>query len=1107
MKKYIFTIIVLLFAFLINTAFAQGVMINEIMASNRANISDEDNDFEDWIEIFNPGNDTISLLGYGLSKDSALPFTWVFPDTTILPGSHILVWASGKNRDSIFLHTPFTISASGDELVLTKPNGDVADFLETPGLHPDVSFGRVSDGTSSWAFYYTPTPSSVNAGQSLNHLLNPPFLSHDGGIYNAAFDLSVFHFSPGAIIVYTIDGSEPRIADTAGSSFQYKNQYALNPGDPTGSFLTSQHKTHLYSAPISISDRDQDPNVFSTRNTRQDVIYVPPSPVRKGVTLRVRAYVNGIASPEVVKTFFVWPNGNPYDLPVISLKTNEGNLFDYDDGIYTSGVDFDTWRANNPTNAQWWRPNWNNYNRRGREAEKDVHIEIYEPNGFTSVLSQHGGVRIHGNNSRTFLIKNLRLYARGSYDQSSVFQHNLFDQSVYGAEGPNTDLYKRILLRSDGTGGFVSYDVVMNRLLQPVFSGVMRVKPAIHFINGEFWGITSIRDRIDRHHYANQFNLNPDNIIQMSCQGSNCEMNEGLPGESSLFYSMRNFIVDNDMSNSAHYEQALDMLDIKSFTDHMVLQIFSGDNSYERNVWRVRVPENSAFGDGKWRFDTQDFDAALNFDRNWLAYRADITNNPNSALLGNLLENDSFKAYFINRFADLLNSVLTPIQIQKVIDKTFEEVAPYLMEDKNRSNRDNFYEPGEKANLTNFAINQPDNQRDSIEAFFNLDGTYNLMLSLSHEEAGFVKVNTIDVKEGSPGFDEFPYPWEGVYFKEVPVTLIAQARPGFVFSHWSGDVSGSNDTIVVTASGNMQIQANYTNNTSPDVLYFWMIDKNVPNNSPLDSLVSTYSHNPNTPAVIKYESSFSGYPFAAGHANWRKASLERRNAPTPVNYRPMANANKDFRPEDMRGLQIRQPFRVGNEENAIVFKISTEGKKDIKVSFAAEDDGAAEEVLIEYWDGTQWTSAGLPQSVFPLQTAYTFMEADFSGVSNASHNPEFRVRIRFDGANMRADNGNRVHINNIAVEGVNTLSNEAFGEANAEPSLLVYPNPTSHLLNIQADGIISQIEVMDLSGSVVLRRAGQMEKETFSLGNLPAGMYLVRVQWAGGERVVRVVRQ
>ena len=80
------------------TAPAQSIVINEVMTANSRTLLDENGDSPDWIELYNPGAAPVRLTGYGLSDDPALPFKWTFRDATIEPGSFLLVFASGKDR-------------------------------------------------------------------------------------------------------------------------------------------------------------------------------------------------------------------------------------------------------------------------------------------------------------------------------------------------------------------------------------------------------------------------------------------------------------------------------------------------------------------------------------------------------------------------------------------------------------------------------------------------------------------------------------------------------------------------------------------------------------------------------------------------------------------------------------------------------------------------------------------------------------------------------------------------------------------------------------------------------------------------------------------------
>ena len=84
-------------ALLFHTSEAQ-LIINEISNKNTSQITDEDGSYEDWIELYNSGNETINIGNYCLSDDSLNLQKWTFPSFEILPARHLLVYASGKNR-------------------------------------------------------------------------------------------------------------------------------------------------------------------------------------------------------------------------------------------------------------------------------------------------------------------------------------------------------------------------------------------------------------------------------------------------------------------------------------------------------------------------------------------------------------------------------------------------------------------------------------------------------------------------------------------------------------------------------------------------------------------------------------------------------------------------------------------------------------------------------------------------------------------------------------------------------------------------------------------------------------------------------------------------
>jgi hypothetical protein len=290
--------------------------------------------------------------------------------------------------------------------------------------------------------------------------------------------------------------------------------------------------------------------------------------------------------------------------------------------------------------------------------------------------------------------------------------------------------------------------------------------------------------------------------------------------------------------------------------------------------------------------------------------------------------------------------------------------------------------------------------------------------------------------------------------------------------------------------------------TNP-VVYFWFIGSEIPNDTPLTELNATFESN-ELNALIEYTSCLAGYPFNDLDVNWRKASMERRNRPTALNYRPEANNDIDFANANMRAIQIRQPFQNNGLENIVTLKFPTTDLEQIKVSFAADSDGAAESLILEYWNGLAWTNVGLAVTAPTLTDTYQLFEVDCSAIDFANNNPNFQLRIRFAGPNMSADEGKRVHFNNIAVEGVEVLSNDSFTRSFV---LTAFPNPTNNMLNIKSNEPIQNLVIYNIFGQEVHKLNNVGEQTQVSMENLPLGVYLVKANWHDFQKTIRVIKE
>jgi hypothetical protein len=117
--------------------------ITEFLSDNSNGLTDEDGDYSDWIEIYNPDATPIDLAGWHLTDNATNLTLWTFPSHTLAQNEYLIVFASGKQRaiSGSELHTNFALSRSGGFLALIAPNSTTTSSFNYPSQKADVSYG------------------------------------------------------------------------------------------------------------------------------------------------------------------------------------------------------------------------------------------------------------------------------------------------------------------------------------------------------------------------------------------------------------------------------------------------------------------------------------------------------------------------------------------------------------------------------------------------------------------------------------------------------------------------------------------------------------------------------------------------------------------------------------------------------------------------------------------------------------------------------------------------------------------------------------------------------------------------------------------------------
>ena len=230
-----------------------GIVINELLAKNDNTISDEEDEFDDWIELYNTGSDPVSLEGWYLTDSEDNPDKWDLPAVTINPDEYLVIWADEDGKQGE-LHANFKLSGSGESLTLSNNEMAVIDYISWESQETDISFGRYPNGVGSFDFM-SPTPGMENTAGINSVVDETNEISNITSYPNPAYDVVNFSIS-GA------DGSSAKIiiSNSLGDIVLKKSQIT-NTGNEI-SVNISKLPTGVYFVKI-----DTDSGMYTTRFT------------------------------------------------------------------------------------------------------------------------------------------------------------------------------------------------------------------------------------------------------------------------------------------------------------------------------------------------------------------------------------------------------------------------------------------------------------------------------------------------------------------------------------------------------------------------------------------------------------------------------------------------------------------------------------------------------------------------------------------------------------------------------------------------------------------------------------------------------------------------
>ena len=248
--------------------------------------------------------------------------------------------------------------------------------------------------------------------------------------------------------------------------------------------------------------------------------------------------------------------------------------------------------------------------------------------------------------------KSLSVFFRGGYG-ASYLDYPLFPDSPVST-------YESFLLRAGGQDLLRSYmrdELITSMAAEFTDVAVQKYRPAILYLNGEYWGLYYIREKISEHYVAANYCVSPDSVTLTERNGSHCES----------YQELVRYAVSHDLSKQEHYDHISTLMDIPQYMDYIIAQIYIG-NSDNSNV------RFFTYKGGKWTWILYDTDLGMRS----LRYNSVAEHlNPggtaagdyiSTELLNALLENPDFEEAFLTRMAWQLNNVWTEANIHARID-------------------------------------------------------------------------------------------------------------------------------------------------------------------------------------------------------------------------------------------------------------------------------------------------------------------------------------------------------------------------------------------------------------------------------------------------------
>lgn len=639
--------------------------------------------------------------------------------------------------------------------------------------------------------------------------------SHEAGFYDAPFHLTLYA-PAGAEIFFTLDGSYPGVDSQRFGEPLFL--YAPGPGR----------------APPGHGHWIED-------LSRVTLTTVRAVAVRDGVSSEI--YTRNFVMGRDVFTRFC------EDTLIFAITSDPHGLFDHYEGILVAGIDRERFRqAFFLQHGRWPQHGYGgydenpaspaNFNRRGREAEREAHVEMFDHTGVLHI-SQRIGIRVRGGFSRAVEPqKSLELFAREEFGDRNNFAFAFFDNE-FDAQGNLIDRYRRVRLRNGGSdryAGFIRDELSQTLFRQAGQSTTQTHRPAAVFLNGEYYGVAWLKSPRTENHLRRVFGGETDGFeIIAGGERRNDSWWGGEARATNDMVDVHRLAVEGftGAAGEARFAEFAERVDVDALIRYYAMQIYINNLDWPNHnfeLWRYfptdeeRADEtmHPYLRDGRWRPFVHDVESAWsiwdNYDRranedtmhHILTGTGDRWNSSgSSAFLHGFISRDDTRAQLANTFVDLIEGAFSPENVISVLNELERQIyneLSFAVHSQALRPHDPWwpymggYTHSRNA-IRRFAEQRPNTMANSVYRNLGFQWSNRTNVTLTVNEGGSAMMNSRPVEAGETVAT--------AYFTHTHIAITARPARGYVVDYWlvnGARVYGERITIQVSAAQTVELR-------------------------------------------------------------------------------------------------------------------------------------------------------------------------------------------------------------------------------------------------------------------------------------------------------------